>query len=113
MVPLMNLKVHFLNSQNLPTQYHLLSVTKVKALIQEPYGTAQKQDSSNGKISGGYNFDAFLSNLEFICLASSTVSLIYIAVSCETQKGLVGWLGNIDEYIEKWLCTIEVEVETP
>ncbi|KAL2551365.1 hypothetical protein Fot_04984 [Forsythia ovata] len=100
-----NSKTHFLNSQNLPTQHHLLSVTKVKASFQEQYGTAQKQDSSNGSISGGYNFDAFLSILEFICLASSAVSSIYIAVSCGTQKGLVGWLGN---KILVWQCVVLV-----
>ncbi|KAL2531402.1 hypothetical protein Adt_04753 [Abeliophyllum distichum] len=98
-----NSKTHFLNSQNLPTQHNLLSVTKVKASFQEPYGTAQTQDSSNGSISGGYNFDAFLSILEFICLASSAVSSIYVAVSCGTQKGLVGWMGN---KILVWQCVV-------
>ncbi|CAI9780915.1 unnamed protein product [Fraxinus pennsylvanica] len=100
-----NSKNNFPISQNFPTHNHLLYVRKVKASFQEPLETARKQDNINGSISGEYNFDAFLSILEFICLASSAVSSIYIAVSCGTQKGLVGWMWN---KILVWQCVVLV-----
>ncbi|XP_022846909.1 uncharacterized protein LOC111369571 isoform X2 [Olea europaea var. sylvestris] len=100
-----NSKIHFPNSRNFPTHNHLLYVRKVKASFQETLETAPKQDNINGNISGEYNFDTFLSILEFICLASSAVSSIYIAVSSGTQKGLVGWMWN---KILVWQCVVLV-----
>ncbi|XP_022893650.1 uncharacterized protein LOC111408097 isoform X1 [Olea europaea var. sylvestris] len=100
-----NSKIHFPDSQNFLTHNHLLYIEKVKASFQEPFETARKQDNSNGGIGGEYNFDALLSVLEFLCLASSAMSSIYFAVIYGTQKGVVGWLGS---KILVWQCVVLV-----
>lgn len=55
-------------------------------------GTVQKSDSADS-----INFDAFLSVVEFLCLASSAVISIGFALNSaisSSQKPIIAWLGN-------------------
>ncbi|GMP26034.1 hypothetical protein CsSME_00002639 [Camellia sinensis var. sinensis] len=55
-------------------------------------GTVQKSDSADS-----VNFDAFLSVVEFLCLASSVVISIGFALNSaisSSQKPIIAWLGN-------------------
>ncbi|KAK4417059.1 hypothetical protein Salat_2531400 [Sesamum alatum] len=98
-----NSRTHFLNCRFFTSQRRLLAATKVNASFGEPYGAPQNQVSGNSSSS---SFDAFLSAVEFLSLASSAAVSVYIAVRCGTQKGgALGWLGS---KILVWQCVVLV-----
>ncbi|KAL0291638.1 UNVERIFIED_CONTAM: hypothetical protein Scaly_2628300 [Sesamum calycinum] len=88
--------------QFLTSHRRLFAAAKVNASFEEPYGVSQNQASGNSSSS----FDAFLSAIEFLSLASSAAVSVYIAVRCGIQKGgASGWLGS---KILVWQCVVLV-----
>ncbi|KAK4394031.1 hypothetical protein Sango_1873900 [Sesamum angolense] len=88
--------------QFLTSHRRLFAAAKVNASFEEPYGVSQNQVSGNSSSS----FDAFLSAIEFLSLASSAAVSVYIAVRCGIQKGgASGWLGS---KILVWQCVVLV-----
>lgn len=95
-------RAHFPNQRFFISQPRLLAAAGISDSFQEPYGASQQQ--ANG--DGSANFDAFLSVLEFISLASSIAVCVYVAVRCGLQKGGgLGWLGS---RILAWQCVVLV-----
>ncbi|KAI3451171.1 hypothetical protein Pfo_007836 [Paulownia fortunei] len=93
-----NSRTHFRNCRFFTSQ----AATKIKASFEEPYGASQNQVNGNSSTS----FDAFLSTLEFLSLASSAAVSVYVAVRCGIQKGgALGWLGS---KILVWQCVVLV-----
>ncbi|KAG8383547.1 hypothetical protein BUALT_Bualt04G0025000 [Buddleja alternifolia] len=96
---------HFPNYRFFTSQHHPFPVAKINASFEEPYGGGASQDGNRTTLNG-VNFDAFLSILEFLSLASSAAVSVYIAVACGIQKGgSSGWLGN---KILVWQCVVLV-----
>ncbi|XP_011100044.1 uncharacterized protein LOC105178294 [Sesamum indicum] len=100
--PPSNSRTHFLNCRFLTSQSYLFAATKVNASFEEPYGASQNQVGGNSSSS----FDAFLSAVEFLSLASSAAVSVYIAVRCGIQKG--GALGLLGSKILVWQCVVLV-----
>ncbi|KAL0350085.1 UNVERIFIED_CONTAM: hypothetical protein Sradi_4157700 [Sesamum radiatum] len=97
-----NSRTQFLNCRFLTSHRRLFAAAKVNASFEEPYGVSQNQVSGNSSSS----FDAFLSAIEFLSLASSAAVSVYIAVRCGIQKGgASGWLGS---KILVWQCVVLV-----
>lgn len=97
-----NSRTHFPNHRISTSQPRLLLATKISASFEEPYGASQTRSSGNSST----DFDAFLSVLEFISLASSAAVCVYVAVRCGVQKA--GTLGSLGNRILLWQCVVLV-----
>ncbi|KAH6784452.1 hypothetical protein C2S52_009411 [Perilla frutescens var. hirtella] len=98
--PSQHSRTHFPNQRYFTSQPRLFAAARISDSFQEPYVASQQQANGNG----GANFDAFLSVLEFISLASSAAVCVYVAVRCGLQKGGgLGWLGS---RILVWQCVV-------
>ncbi|KAL8476212.1 hypothetical protein ACS0TY_028755 [Phlomoides rotata] len=98
-IPSPNSRTHFTNHRISKSQPRHLVATRISASFEEPYGASRNQSS-------GTDFDAFLSVLEFISLASSAAVSVYVAVRCGVQKS--GTLGPLGNRILMWQCVVLV-----
>ncbi|KAK6125796.1 hypothetical protein DH2020_015320 [Rehmannia glutinosa] len=101
-LPCPDSRTHLRNCRFSTPQPRRFAALKIKATFEEPYGASQGQ--VNGSSSS--NFDAFLSALEFLSLASSAAVSVYVAVRCGIQKGI--GLGLLGSKILAWQCLVLV-----
>ncbi|KAK6120019.1 hypothetical protein DH2020_046259 [Rehmannia glutinosa] len=95
-----NSRTHFTSYRFLTSQSHFFPVGKINASFDESYGASQSQvNGSSKKILNGFNFDAFLSILEFLSLASSAAISVYVAL----RNGVVS-----GSKILVWQCVVLV-----
>ncbi|KAK4430559.1 hypothetical protein Salat_1356600 [Sesamum alatum] len=95
-----NSRTRIPNHRFLTSQCHVFSLTKIKASLNEPYSTSQTQVNGSGSTLNHFSFDAFLSTLEFLSLASSAAISVYVALSSGVQQG--GVLGRVGSKILVW-----------
>ncbi|PIN12920.1 hypothetical protein CDL12_14468 [Handroanthus impetiginosus] len=91
-----NSRTHFQNYRFLTSQPNLFPVTKIKAAFDEPYGTSQSQVNGSSSTLNDFDFDAFLSILEFLSIAASAAISLYVALSngVVQKGGFLGWIGS-------------------
>ncbi|KAK4411690.1 hypothetical protein Sango_0242000 [Sesamum angolense] len=99
-------RTHFPNHRFLTSQCHVFSITKIKASLNEPYGTSLSQANGGGSTLNHFSFDAFLSTIEFFSLASSAAISVYVALRSGVQQG--GVLGRVGSNILVWQCVVLV-----
>ncbi|KAL0396550.1 UNVERIFIED_CONTAM: hypothetical protein Scaly_0103400 [Sesamum calycinum] len=97
-------RTHFPNHRFLTSQCHVFSITKIKASLNEPYGTSRSQANGGGSTLNHFSFDAFLSTIEFFSLASSAAISVYVALRSGLQQG--GVLGRVGSNILVWQCVV-------
>ncbi|KAL0431911.1 UNVERIFIED_CONTAM: hypothetical protein Sradi_0817100 [Sesamum radiatum] len=100
-------RTNFPNHRILTSQCHVFSITKIKASLNEPYGTSQSQVNGSGSTLNHFSFDAFLSTLEILSLASSAAISVYVALRSGVQQG--GVLGRAGSKILVWQCVVLLE----
>lgn len=90
-----NSRTHFPNYRFLTSQHHLFPLRRINASFDELYSTSGSQVDGSSSALNDFNFDAFLSILEILSLASSAAISLHVALSCGVSKGMVlGWLGS-------------------
>ncbi|KAL0381625.1 UNVERIFIED_CONTAM: hypothetical protein Sangu_0226800 [Sesamum angustifolium] len=99
-------RTHFPNHRFLTSQCHVFSITKIKASLNEPYGTSRSQANGGGSTLNHFSFDAFLSTIEFFSLASTAAISVYVALRSGLQQG--GVLGRVGSNILVWQCVVLV-----
>ncbi|KAK6135020.1 hypothetical protein DH2020_031247 [Rehmannia glutinosa] len=83
-----NSRTHFTSYRFLTSQSHFFPVRKINASFDESYSASQSQvNGSSKKILNGFNFDAFLSILEFLSLASAAAISVYVALKNGVVSG--------------------------
>ncbi|KAL8047134.1 hypothetical protein ABFX02_08G219500 [Erythranthe guttata] len=100
-----NSRTQFETPRFFTTHPRRFAAARINASFQEPYGASGNTTTSGG---GGGGYDAFLSTLEFLSLASSAGFSVYIAVKCGVQKGGGGALGVVGSKFLVWQCVVLV-----